>query len=170
MELRDAILLLEYYNRWRRGEDESLDMPNPRDIGIALDTVLAAVTEGGTGNSGVERPEPSPHFLQKGDSPETDALAHSGLCPVSYIARMTDLARKLERERDEARQQEQIHYDNFLSMQKERDEARKQNSKLRDIAERVIEKIEQENWGIRQVSEFWKQIRSELDQLKEASK
>jgi hypothetical protein len=130
---------------------------------------LAAVTEGGTGNSGVERPEPSPHFLQKG-TPETDALAHSGLCPVSYIARMTDLARKLERERDEARQQEQIHYDNFLSMQKERDEARKQNSKLRDIAERVIEKIEQENWGIRQVSEFWKQIRSELDQLKEASK
>jgi hypothetical protein len=112
MELRDAILLLEYYNRWRRGEDESLDMPNPREIGIALDTVLAAVTEGGTGNSGVERPEPSPHFLQKG-TPETDALAHSGLCPVSYIARMTDLARKLERERDEARQQEQIHYDNL---------------------------------------------------------
>jgi hypothetical protein len=92
MELRDAILLLEYYNRWRRGEDESLDMPNPQDIGVALDTVLAAVTEGGTGNSGVERPEPSPHF---------------------------------QPERDEARQQEQIHYDNFLSMQKERDDTRR---------------------------------------------
>ena len=90
MELNDAIALLTTYNRWRRGEDETLDMPNPREIGIALDTVLAAVIEGGTGNSGVERPEPSPHF---------------------------------QRERDEARQQEQIHYDNFLSMQKERDEA-----------------------------------------------
>ena len=112
MELNYAIAFLTSYNRWRRG-DVSLNMPDPREIGIALDTVLAAVTEGGTGNSGVERPEPSPHFLQKGDSPETDALAHSGLCPVSYIARMTDLARKLERERDEARQQEQIHYDNL---------------------------------------------------------
>jgi hypothetical protein len=167
MELRDAILLLEYYNRWRRGEDESLNMPNPRDIGVALDTVLAAVTEGGTGNSGVERPEPSPHFLQKG-TPETDALAHSGLCPVSYIARMTDLARKLERERVEARQQEQIHHDNFLSMQKERDEARKQNSKLRDIAEMAIHYLSQSYRD--GFEDEVKELRAELDQLTEASK
>ena len=90
MELNYAIAFLTSYNRWRRG-DVSLNMPDPREIGIALDTVLAAVTEGGTGNSGVERPEPSPHF---------------------------------QRERDEARQQEQIHYDNLISVQEERDQWR----------------------------------------------
>jgi len=97
MELNYAIALLTTYNRWRRGEDESLDMPNPRDIGLAIDTVLAAVTEGHTGNSGVQRPEPSPHVLAR------------------VLVAL--------RERDEARQQEQIHYDNTLAMQKERDEA-----------------------------------------------
>jgi hypothetical protein len=108
MELKDAIAFLTTYNRWRRGEDETLDMPNPREIGIALDTVLAAVIEGGTGNSGVERPEPSPHFLQKG-TPETDAAempidrvdtaASRPCCIVN-----ADFARKLEHERDEARE------------------------------------------------------------------
>jgi hypothetical protein len=34
-----------------------------------------------------------------------------------------DYIERLERERDEARQQEQIHHDNTLAMQKERDEA-----------------------------------------------
>jgi hypothetical protein len=106
MELRDAILLLEYYNRWRRGEDESLDMPNPRDIGVALDTVLAAVTEGGTGNSGVERPEPSPHF---------------------------------QRERDEARQQEQIHYDNLHEAQAGYAKAERAEKMLRHAAAKADE-------------------------------
>jgi hypothetical protein len=45
MELRDATTLLALYNRWRRGEDENLDMPNPREIGVALDVVLAALRE-----------------------------------------------------------------------------------------------------------------------------
>lgn len=34
------------------------------------------------------------------DTPETDAIAHRGLCESSYIAQMTELSRKLERERD----------------------------------------------------------------------
>ena len=48
MELNDAVALLTTYNEWRRGEDKALEMPNPREIGVALDTVLAAVNEGGT--------------------------------------------------------------------------------------------------------------------------
>jgi len=45
-----------------------------------------------------------------------------GVFDMSAIDRLAEL-HAAERERDEARQQEQIHYDNFLSMQKERDEA-----------------------------------------------
>lgn len=63
-DLNDVVAFLRKYNRWRRGEDEGLDLPNPREISAAIDAVCA----------GVER---------------------------------------VERERDEARQQEQIHYDNL---------------------------------------------------------
>jgi hypothetical protein len=148
MELNDAIALLTTYNRWRRGEDESLDMPNPRDIGIALDTVLAAVIEGGTGNSGVERPEPSPHFLQKG-TPETDALLRQqdrDSTPYDLSAdQLVKLCRKLERERIEARQQEQIHHDNTLAMQKERDNALTELQMWRDgCIVREEDKVERE--------------------------
>ncbi len=55
-------------------------------------------------------------------------------------------------------------------LERERDEAREQNAKLRDIAERAIERIERENWGITEVADFWKQLRAELDQLKEGAK
>jgi len=37
------------------------------------------------------------------DTPETDAIAHAGLGESAYISQMTDKARSLERERDEAR-------------------------------------------------------------------
>jgi len=98
--------------------------------------------------------------------------------------RTTEELARMERERDEAREELQtelemwrdgnILHENYRNelekAERERDEAREENAKLRDIAERAIEKIEQENWGIRQVSEFWKQIRSELDQLKEGAK
>jgi hypothetical protein len=67
----------------------------------------AAVTEGGTGNSKVERPEPSPHLS---DTPETDAHSPAGYAIIrpdgvrtDYVP--ADFARKLERERDEARTQ-----------------------------------------------------------------
>jgi hypothetical protein len=132
MELNYAIAFLTSYNRWRRG-DVSLNMPNPREIGIALDTVLAAVTEGGTGNSGVERPEPSPHFLQKG-TPETDGHLRRNTGNGSEWVR-ADFARKLERERVEARQQEQIHYDNLLSVQEDRDQWRECAELLAELAE-----------------------------------
>jgi endo-alpha-1,4-polygalactosaminidase (GH114 family) len=38
------------------------------------------------------------------DTAETDKLAHIGLCESSYIAQITDLARKLERELNVSRQ------------------------------------------------------------------
>ena len=39
MELKKAIGILETYNRWRRGEDVE-PMLEPKDIGIAIDTVV----------------------------------------------------------------------------------------------------------------------------------
>ena len=38
MELKEAINILERYNRWRRGAD--IQMENTKDIGIAIDTVI----------------------------------------------------------------------------------------------------------------------------------
>jgi outer membrane murein-binding lipoprotein Lpp len=39
------------------------------------------------------------------DTPETDKIAHAGLPERAYISEMTHKARKLERERDEARKE-----------------------------------------------------------------
>jgi hypothetical protein len=77
----------------------------------------AAVTEGGTGNSKVERPEPSLHLS---DTPETDAHSPAGYAIIrpdgvrtDYVP--ADFARKLERERDEAQMQYQT--TNLLGME-----------------------------------------------------
>ena len=39
MNINEAILTLRLHQRWRRG-DETLDMQDPKKIGIALDMVL----------------------------------------------------------------------------------------------------------------------------------
>lgn len=84
---------------------------------------------------------------------------------------------KLCEERDEARaerdilrfdaQREAEHHDRLV---KELEGLYDQNAKLRYIAERAVERIEQENWGITEVADFWKQLRIELNQLKEEAK
>lgn len=67
----------------------------------------AAVTEGGTGFSGAERPEPSPHLRIGGremndrPTPETEAAVIASNGQWSYVLRET--CERLERERDEAR-------------------------------------------------------------------
>jgi len=38
MTEKEAIILLIYYNDWRRGED--IEMPNPKQIGIALELII----------------------------------------------------------------------------------------------------------------------------------
>jgi hypothetical protein len=38
MTEKEAIILLIYYNDWRRGED--IEMPNPTQIGIALELII----------------------------------------------------------------------------------------------------------------------------------
>jgi len=43
MKLEQAVAILEEFNRWRRGEE--IPQPDPRQIGIAIDTVLANVGE-----------------------------------------------------------------------------------------------------------------------------
>jgi hypothetical protein len=82
-----------------------------------------------------------------------------------------EFARRLKRERDEAREllaSEKITRDHVIKrgieMQKERDEAREQNAKLRDIADRAIIPLECDGvpWGAK--------LRAELDQLKEGRK
>jgi hypothetical protein len=70
-----------------------------------------------------------------------------------------DLGKDLRREREA-----------HNNTKRERDEAREQNANLREMAERAIEKIEQECWGIKEVDDFWKQFRAELEQLKEGAK
>jgi hypothetical protein len=149
------------------------------------------------------------------DTPETDAAADWYLA-AAYSTDPEDrtvplaVSRKLERERnewaklcgqykqerDEARIQEDMHFQNFLQMRRERDEAREAlanveeygteeintavrlrrklatalverdearelNSKLRDIAERAINDFN----GCKA-----RQLRAELDQLKEGAK
>ena len=39
MTLKTALIVLEYYNKWRRG-DESLDQPSPKRIGEAIDIII----------------------------------------------------------------------------------------------------------------------------------
>jgi hypothetical protein len=109
-------------------------------------------------------------------TPETDALdceLHNPRVLSDRYSEMMEHAQKLERELDKVRHKLELCMaanSDVARIAKERDEAREQNAKLREIAEMAIEKIEQENRGIRQVSESWKQIRSELDQIKEEAK
>ena len=140
------------------------------------------------------------------DTPETDKLISDWYCNLTGLPNFVDIARKFERERDEAREllakalvrgdlalaetkkaNEKLFWSDYQDkreMQRERDFAlgelgativerdktRKKNAKLRDLAERAVERIEQENWGITEVADFWKQLRTELDRLKEGAK
>jgi hypothetical protein len=40
MEIKEAIQVLKDHNEWRRGEDETLQMTDPKKLGIAIDTVV----------------------------------------------------------------------------------------------------------------------------------
>jgi len=40
MGINTAIIILEYFNKWRRDNTGELRMPKPKSIGIAIDTVL----------------------------------------------------------------------------------------------------------------------------------
>ena len=40
MSNESIALFLENYNKWRRG-DESIEMPNPKEIGLAIDCAVA---------------------------------------------------------------------------------------------------------------------------------
>jgi hypothetical protein len=77
------------------------------------------------------------------DTPETDAAADWYLA-AAYSTDPEDrtvplaVSRKLERERDEARIQEDIHFQNFLQMRRERDEAR---AALADVEEYGTDEI-----------------------------
>lgn len=38
MTIQEAIKIVEYASRWRRGED--IEMPNPKEYGIAIDKLI----------------------------------------------------------------------------------------------------------------------------------
>ena len=39
MTLQEAVKLLESHNKWRRGDD-SLDMAEPKELGIAIELII----------------------------------------------------------------------------------------------------------------------------------
>ena len=39
MTLQEALKLLEIHNKWRRGDD-TLEMAEPKDLGIAIDLIV----------------------------------------------------------------------------------------------------------------------------------
>lgn len=120
------------------------------------------------------------HKMSERPTPETDAarvtekngcIATFGVSQVVSV----NFARKLERERDEAREllaSEKITRNHIIQrgieMQKERDEARDENTKLRDIAERAINYLDQsyQDGFADEVSD----LRYEIQQLKEKTK
>jgi hypothetical protein len=63
-----------------------------------------------------------------------------GVFDMSAIDRLAEL-HTAERERYEARQQEQIHYDNTLAMQKERDEARGKYLKEKEELDKTLDEL-----------------------------
>lgn len=40
MKLTESIQVLKNHNKWRRGEDDTLEMTDPKKLGIAIDTVV----------------------------------------------------------------------------------------------------------------------------------
>lgn len=116
------------------------------------------------------------------DTPETDA-AEMPIDRVDTIASRpccvvtADFARKLERERDKARNLVQSGIRARASLNEALDktlhdlrEQREQNAKLCDIAERAIGRVENECWGIKAIPDFWAELRAELDKIKEGAK
>jgi hypothetical protein len=43
MKVTEAIAILEQYNRWRRDNEGIEPMPNPNQVGIAIDVLLNEV-------------------------------------------------------------------------------------------------------------------------------
>ena len=127
------------------------------------------------------------------DTPETDAAQHEGLLrtnPIPLQVVTAEFARKLERERDEARADLEFRrglykvQEQYLeTARRERDEARGQNAKLRDIADALAVALERLDALYRSEQDpeapmprpDWlrrplQMLDSELDQLKEEVK
>lgn len=100
------------------------------------------------------------------ETPETDALVASINSDAHDFAEMTWLARRLERERDEARAALENNRKATEMMELMVYEEREKSAKLRDIAERAINALTAA-WGY---AEATKMLRAELDQLKEGGK
>ena len=71
-------------------------------------------------------------------TPRTDAIAHRGYNESAYIAEMTDMARQLERELAEARENEIQH---VLSRAKAINDLREQLAAERELAVRLADAV-----------------------------
>jgi hypothetical protein len=113
------------------------------------------------------------------DTPETDAA----LYPMNQVDIVwPEFARKLERERDEAREAFVIATDQMVIVQgrareflRELDDLFIQNTKIRDIAERAIWRMVNgvclpDSEAIRATQKEGLRLRTELDQIKEGAK
>ena len=113
------------------------------------------------------------------ETPETDALVASINSDAHDFAEMTWLARRLERERDEAQERECAaieswweEYQRALREGQRVVELREENAKLRDIAEMLYE-LSMKNdvkWSFEVDGDSLAKLRAELDQLKEGGK
>ena len=45
MKLKEAAEILERHNKWRRDNDNQYEMINPKELGIAIDTVVRFIKE-----------------------------------------------------------------------------------------------------------------------------
>jgi hypothetical protein len=127
------------------------------------------------------------------DTPETDNLARGNhVVPTEWAEQLEKecnearheiegwrnkwecavvMAARAEIERDEAQEKNARFREIISRANRDYDEQielfRSEVNKLRDIAERAIEMKEQEVWGRSAFSFSWKQLRAELDQIKE---
>jgi hypothetical protein len=43
MTIEEALEILIAYNKWRRTDDEDVEMPSPKDIGKAIDVAISVL-------------------------------------------------------------------------------------------------------------------------------
>lgn len=126
MSAEDTINFLRRYNRWRRG-DQTVEPPDPQEIGEHLEAAID---------------------LLRGDGTCLDCGAPlQAVRPGKHQCAYCDNIRHLERERDEARAQEDIHFET--------------SRKLADLAERMLAEMEYVQW-LSTAAVF----RDELEQIK----
>jgi chromosome segregation ATPase len=193
--MSDTIESLRKYNLWRRG-DESINQPDPKDIGIWIDEICEIT----------EKLERERDDAQKNLKITQEAFVKAKVGRVEALRErdeardmveklteqgldLMDANRMLKRERDEAIQRRMETILQCELLKNERDEARedlefrrglyKVQEEYLETARRERDEVREQNAKLRNVAERAiedfngckaQQLRAELDQLKEGAK